>query len=72
MAPQAALAVCDSCPETVERVYRYWTAIDRSGKCEVCGDSGNELDEEWLYCIFDESGNLVRDLEERKPLARRD
>ena len=68
MAPQAALAVCDSCPETVERVYRYWTALNRSGKCEVCGDPGNELDEEWLYCIFDERGNLVRDLGERNPL----
>ncbi len=46
IAPQTVLAVCDSCPETVESVYRYWTALNRSGKCEVCGDPGNELDEE--------------------------
>jgi hypothetical protein len=68
MAPQAALTICDPCPGTVERVHRYWTTLNRNSKCEVCGEPGNELDEEWLYCIFDENGNLVRDLGERNPL----
>ena len=67
MAPQAALAICDPCPETVEKIHRYWMTLDRSGKCEVCGESGNEVDEDWLYCIFDENGNLVKDMAIRNP-----
>ena len=67
MAPQAALAVCDSCSEIVERIHHYWMTLDRSGKCEVCGEPGNEIDEDWLYCIFDENGNLVSDIAVRNP-----
>lgn len=62
MAPQAALAICGSCPEIVERINHYWMDLDRGGKCEVCGKPGNEIDEDWLYYIFDENGNLVRDM----------
>ncbi|MEB3757131.1 MAG: hypothetical protein GSR79_09810 [Desulfurococcales archaeon] len=59
MAPQAALAVCDSCPEIIEKIHRYWITLDRGGECEVCNKPGSEIDEDWLYCIFDENGNLV-------------
>ena len=67
MAPQAALAVCDSCPEIVERIHCCWMTLDRSGKCEVCGEPGNEIDEDWLYCLFDENGNLVGDIAVKTP-----
>ena len=59
MAPQAALAVCDSCLETVEEIHRFWMTLDRNGKCGVCGEAGNEIDEDWLYCLLDKDGNLV-------------
>ncbi len=71
MAPQAALAICDSCPEIVERIHHYWVSLDRSGVCEVCGESGNEIDEDWLYCIFDENGNLVKDIAVRNPTPQK-
>jgi len=41
--------------------------LDRSSKCEVCGEPGNEIDEDWLYCTFDENGNLVSDIAVRNP-----
>jgi hypothetical protein len=52
MAPQAALAVCDNCDEIVESVYRYWMSLDRTGRCGVCGKEGNEIDEDWRYCVL--------------------
>ena len=67
MAPQAALAICGSCPEIVEKICHYWMTLDRGGKCGVCGGLGNEIDEDWLYCIFDENGNLVKDIAVRNP-----
>ncbi len=53
LAPQAALAICDSYDEVVEEVHEYWAGLDRSGKCEVCGRPGGEVDEDWLYCVLD-------------------
>ena len=49
MAPQAALAIYDSCPEIVERMHHYWINLDRSSRCKVCGEPGSEIDEDWLY-----------------------
>lgn len=71
MAPQAALVVCDSCPEIMERIHHYWMTLDRGGRCEVCGETGNEIDEDWLYCIFDENGNLVSDIAVRNPTPQK-
>ena len=51
LAPQAALAVCDSCPGTVEALGRYWRGLSRGGACEVCGGPGGEVDEDWLYHV---------------------
>ena len=51
MHPHSALAVCNGCDSVVELVHNYWVGIDRSGNCIVCGDSGNEIDEDWRYCI---------------------
>lgn len=71
MAPQAALTICDSCPEIVEKAHRYWMSLNRSGVCEVCGGLGNEIDEDWLYCVFDEDGNLAKDIVLRNPLLEK-
>jgi len=54
MAPQAALAICDHCPEIVEEVHRYWMGLPRYGKCEACGAPGSHIDEEWRYCVFND------------------
>ena len=66
MAPQAGIAMCNSCPETVEEVHRFWMSLDRIGKCEICSNPGNEIDENWLYLIFNKEGKLVSNI-----LARR-
>jgi len=60
MAPQAALAICDYCPEVVEEVYRYWMGLPRGGRCEVCGAPGSEIDEDWRYCVIDNAGKRRR------------
>ena len=62
MAPQATFAICNICPETVEKIHHYWMNLNRSGTCEICGGAGNEVDEDWLYYVFDENGKLVRDI----------
>jgi len=51
LAPEAALAICDWCPEVVKRVHEYWFSLDRSGACTICGKPGSEVDENWLYCL---------------------
>jgi len=56
LAPEAALAICDWCPEVVGRVSEYWFSLDRSGTCVVCGRPGSEVDEDWLYCLTVEGG----------------
>lgn len=58
MAPQVAVVVCDGCDSIAESVYSYWMSIDRRGVCEVCGGSGNEVDEDWRYYILVE-GKVV-------------
>jgi len=60
MAPQAALAICGHCPEVVEEVHRYWMGLPRDGRCEVCGAPGSEIDEDWRYCVIDNSGRQRR------------
>ncbi len=67
MAPEAGLAICDKCPEIVEGIHRFWMLLDRSGACEVCGERGNEIDEDWLYCVFDREGNIIKDIAEKNP-----
>ncbi len=59
IAPESAIAICDDCSSLVELVSRYWLSLDRSGKCEVCGGKGNEIDEDWLYCVFDRNNRSV-------------
>lgn len=60
MAPQAALAICDRCPEVVEEVRRYWMGLPRGGRCEVCGAPGSEIDEDWRYCVINNAGGQRR------------
>jgi len=60
MAPQAALAICDRCPEVVEEVRRYWMGLPRGGRCEVCGAPGSEIDEDWRYCVINNVGGQRR------------
>lgn len=62
MSPQAALAICDSCSEIIEKISQYWMSLNRSGKCEVCNNAGREIDEVWLYCVTDENGNIVSNI----------
>jgi len=57
LAPEATLAICDWCPEVVERVHEYWFSLDRSGACTICGKPGSEVDENWLYCLTVEEGS---------------
>ena len=66
MAPQVALAICNSCPEIVEEVHHFWMSLDRSGKCEVCNNPGNEIDENWLYLTFDKEGKLASNIATRR------
>jgi len=35
-----------------KRLSEYWMILDRSGKYEICGERGHEIDEDWRYYIY--------------------
>ncbi len=51
IAPQAALAISDDYPDLVRSINKYWTGLERRGNCGVCGAPGQDVDEDWIYCI---------------------
>jgi hypothetical protein len=59
MEPRIASVISEDYPALVEKIGRYWMSLDRSGKCEVCGGDGNEIDEEWRYFVFNNVGEPV-------------
>ncbi len=59
MEPRIASVMSDSYPPLVERVSEYWKSLNRSGVCEVCGSEGWEIDEDWLYFVFNVRGKPV-------------
>ena len=59
MEPRVASVVSERYPALVERFGKYWMSLDRSGKCEACGGEGKEIDEEWLYFVFNKRGKPV-------------
>jgi hypothetical protein len=59
MEPRIASVISEDYPALVEKIKRYWMSLDRSGKCEVCGGDGNEIDEEWRYFVFSNVGEPV-------------
>jgi hypothetical protein len=59
MEPRIAFVMSGDYPALVEKISAYWTSLDRSGVCEVCGEEGSEIDEDWLYCVFTEKGEPV-------------
>jgi hypothetical protein len=59
MEPRISSVISEEYPALVEKIGRYWMSLDRSGKCEVCGGDGNEIDEEWRYFVFNNVGELV-------------
>jgi hypothetical protein len=59
MEPRIASVISEEYPALVEKIGRYWMSLDRSGKCEVCGGDGNEIDEEWRYFVFNNVGEPV-------------
>jgi hypothetical protein len=60
MESRIASLISDNSPALVEEISRYWMSLDRSGKCEVCGAKGSEIDEDWLYFIFDDKGRPIQ------------
>jgi hypothetical protein len=59
MEPRIAFVMSDDYPALVEKISDYWTSLDRSGVCEVCGGEGREIDEDWLYYVFTKKGKPV-------------
>jgi hypothetical protein len=59
MEPRISSVISEEYPALVEKIGRYWMSLDRSGKCEVCGGDGNEIDEEWRYFVFNNVGEPV-------------
>jgi hypothetical protein len=60
MEPRIAFVISDDYPALVEKISAYWMSLDRSGVCEVCGGKGSEIDEDWLYFIFDDKGRPIQ------------
>jgi hypothetical protein len=60
MQPRIASIISDDSPASVEEISRYWMSLDKSGTCEVCGAKGCEIDEDWLYFIFDDKGKPIQ------------
>jgi 5-methylcytosine-specific restriction endonuclease McrA len=60
MVSRIASIISDDSPALVEEISRYWMSLDRSGTCEVCGAKGSEIDEDWLYFIFDDKGKPIQ------------
>jgi hypothetical protein len=40
MEPRIAFVMSGDYPALVEKISAYWTSLDRSGVCEVCGEEG--------------------------------
>jgi hypothetical protein len=59
MEPRIASVISEDYPALVEKIGTYWMSLDRSGKCEVCGGDGNEIDEDWRYFVFNKKGKPV-------------
>jgi len=59
MEPRIASVISEEYPALVEKIGRDWMSLDRSGKCEVCGGDGNEIDEDWRYFVFNNMGEPV-------------
>jgi hypothetical protein len=59
MEPRIAFVMSDDYPALVEKISAYWMSLDRSGVCEVCGGEGSEIDEDWLYFVFNRKGDPV-------------
>jgi 5-methylcytosine-specific restriction endonuclease McrA len=60
MESRIASIISDDSPALVEEISRYWMSLDRSGTCEVCGAKGSEIDEDWLYFVFDDEGKPIQ------------
>jgi hypothetical protein len=60
MEPRIASIISDDSSALVEEISRYWMSLDRSGTCEVCGAKGSEIDEDWLYFVFDNEEKPVQ------------
>lgn len=65
-----AKVICDGCDEIVEDLHSLWKSLDRQKGCDVCGRPANEIDEDWLYFLFDEFGRPIRVLNKTTDVMR--
>ena len=56
--PYIALAICDECEDIVRRLNYFWFG-QKEDRCEVCGEEGKEVDEDWRYYIEGNKGIAV-------------
>ncbi|BCU69924.1 hypothetical protein [Stygiolobus caldivivus] len=53
--PYVSTVICEDCDDTVRRLNYFWLG-QRGDTCEVCGSKGEEIDEEWEYCLDGDKG----------------
>jgi len=69
VAPQALQAVGEEYQGIATSISRYWRGLNRNGRCEVCGDPGEEWDEDWLYCIAQEKRDIPGEIDVGRGIA---
>jgi len=53
--PYIAIAICEDCDDTARMINDFWFKQKRE-RCEVCGDIGSDLDEDWRYYVDGKKG----------------
>jgi len=63
--PLVATVVCEDYKEAVNGIYSYWMNLPRGEPCQICGKPANEIDEKWMYYVYDPEGNPLKPQEIR-------